>query len=215
LVGAVKAILSDHGSQFTSKKWQETLKTRGIIPIHSSVYHPQSNPTERVNKEIGKICRIECHDKHTRWPQVVQLIEDCLNYSVHGTTGEIPHEVMFGEKVTSLLEKIVEFPRRREYNHGKKLELVAERLESKAERRKRKHEEKNKIISYQEGELVLVRTHHLSDKLTKKIKKFFLLYEGPFEVKEVKLENAYVVVDPETKEKVGTYNVTELKKFLQ
>jgi len=212
LVGDIKSILSDRGTQFTSKLWQNEMKKRGIMPIHSSVYHPQSNPTERTNKEIGKICRMMCHEKHTRWTDIVQLVEDCLNLSKHGTTEEIPFEMMFGERVKDMLERVVTFPMTRSFDHKKKLELVAERLKSKAEKRKNKHDRGHRFVKYQVGDLVLVRTHHLSDLLGKKIKKFFLLYEGPYRVKEIKMENAYVLVD-ETNNEKGTYNTTQLKKY--
>ena len=45
--GKPKAILSDHGTQFTSEKWINKLKGEGINPIFSFIRHPQSNPVER------------------------------------------------------------------------------------------------------------------------------------------------------------------------
>ena len=41
-VGKPKVILSDHGPQFISSKWRQTLGWEGIIPKHTAVYHPQS-----------------------------------------------------------------------------------------------------------------------------------------------------------------------------
>ena len=43
-------ILSDHGTQFTSKKWVETLRRENIKTIYSSIRHPQSNPDERIHR---------------------------------------------------------------------------------------------------------------------------------------------------------------------
>lgn len=43
------------------------------------------------------------------------------------------------------------------------------------------------------------------------IRMCFLLYTGPFEVKEVKFEeNVYVVIDPKTRIIQGTYNINQL-----
>jgi hypothetical protein len=50
----VKAVLSDHGTQFQSRQWQDTLRSWGIRPTFSTIRHPQSNPTERVMKELSK-----------------------------------------------------------------------------------------------------------------------------------------------------------------
>uniref|UniRef100_A0A1B6HNZ1 Integrase catalytic domain-containing protein n=1 Tax=Homalodisca liturata TaxID=320908 RepID=A0A1B6HNZ1_9HEMI len=213
-VGEIGSVLSDHGSQFTSNLWYNTLRDLNIKTIHSSVWHPASNPVERANKEITKICRIYCHEKHTKWPLVLNFIEKCLNHSVHETTEEIPFELMFGRKDRNFLQDMVQFPKEKRMlaDYPGKIRLVKDRLVSKGEKRKRKFDNKVKPIRFSIGDEVLVKTHYLSDKLDKKIKKFFLLYEGPYRVSQIKLENAYVVVN-EDGGVIGTFNVTQLKKF--
>lgn len=49
--------------------------------------------------------------------------------------------------------------------------------------------------------------------LTSRRKKFFLLYEGPYEIVEIKMDNAYVLKDPQTHEVIGTQNATNLKRY--
>ena len=58
-----------------------------------------------------------------------------------------------------------------------------------------------------------MRRHDLSSAQDKEIKKFFLLYEGPYEVIEVKMKNSYVLQNRETREIVGTHNATNLKLY--
>lgn len=58
--GKPKRILSDNGTQFTSNKWISPLKEMGIEVLFSSIRHPQSNPTERVMREIGRLFRNLC-----------------------------------------------------------------------------------------------------------------------------------------------------------
>ena len=91
--------------------------------------------------------------------------------------------------------------------------IAKERLLSKAEQRKRRHDRNLTPIQYEVGQLVLIKNHDQSSALNKEIKKFFLLYDGPYEVSEEKMENAYVLVDLQTREIKGTYNVTQLKKY--
>ena len=43
--------------------------------------------------------------------------------------------------------------------------------------------------------------------------RFFLLHDGTYEVSEVKMENAYVLIDLQTQEIKGTCNVTQLKRY--
>ncbi|CAB0035279.1 unnamed protein product [Trichogramma brassicae] len=44
--GFPQAILTDNGTQFSSKKWTETLQRWQITPWTTAVYHPRANPTE-------------------------------------------------------------------------------------------------------------------------------------------------------------------------
>jgi hypothetical protein len=56
LHGVSKTVVSDHGSQFVSKFWEELYKSLGTKLLHSSAYHLQTGgQTERVN-QILKIC---------------------------------------------------------------------------------------------------------------------------------------------------------------
>jgi hypothetical protein len=63
----VKAVLSDHGTQFQSRQWQDTLRSWGIRPTFSTIRHPQSNPTERVMKELSRLFRTYCSRSHAGW----------------------------------------------------------------------------------------------------------------------------------------------------
>jgi hypothetical protein len=60
----IKVILSDHGTQFQSRLWQDTLRQWGITHTMSSIRHPQSNLWERVIKELARLFRAYCHNAH-------------------------------------------------------------------------------------------------------------------------------------------------------
>jgi len=68
IVGKPEAIQTDNGTQFTAKLWKDTLKRNNIKIIYLTKYHPQSNPVERYNREIGRLLRTYCHDQHRKWP---------------------------------------------------------------------------------------------------------------------------------------------------
>ena len=72
---------------------------------------------------------------------------------------------------------------------------------------------KGKCVKYEIGQLVLVKRLDLSNAQDKEIKKFFLLYEGPYEIIEIKMNNSYVLQNRETREIVGTQNATNLKLY--
>ena len=89
-VGKRKVILSDHGPQFISGRWCQTLGWEGITPKHMAVYHPQSNQVERVMREQGRIFRAYCHAKHSESPLYVKRVENWLNSTTHESTGYTP-----------------------------------------------------------------------------------------------------------------------------
>ena len=73
--------------------------------------------------------------------------------------------------------------------------------------------DRGKCTKYEIGQRVLVRRHDLSSAQDKEIKKFFLLYEGPYEIIDIKMGNAYVLQNQVTREIVGTQNATNLKLY--
>lgn len=213
-VGKPQVVLSDHGTQFTSQLWRQRLEQSGMIAKFTSVYHPQSNMAERVMRELGRMFRTYCHAKHTTWPSYVSRIEGWINHSTHESTGFTPLDLMKGRRPPRSFQKHCRYPPRTEMSRQEKLVLAEERLLSKAQQRKIRHDRAvRNPVRYQPGQLVLLKTHPQSSALDKEIKKFFLLYSGPYEVVDSKLENAYILADPKTKVIKGTYNVNQLKIY--
>ena len=163
------------------------------------MYHPQSNQAERVMREIGRIFRAYCHAKHSEWPLYVRKVENWLNSTTHESTGYTPHELVKGTRPPRILEQLFDYPEESERTDVSiKIRLANENLLSKGERRKHRHDTKGRWVKYEIGQLVLVRRHDLSSAQEKEIKKFFLLYEGPYEIVGIKMKNSYVLQDMDT-----------------
>jgi hypothetical protein len=62
--------------------WKNTLEELGITVKYSPIRHPESNPAERVMKELGKFFKIYCCQTHKKWPEFVSHIQNWLNQSV-------------------------------------------------------------------------------------------------------------------------------------
>ena len=114
--GKPRRILSDNGTQFTSPRWRARLEGEGIRVVFSSVCHPQSNPTERVMREINRLLRTFCQSNHTSWPNHIKKVEHLLNITTHYSTGCSPHELHFGESIRDDVEKLIKFPERQGLN---------------------------------------------------------------------------------------------------
>ena len=87
--------MTDHGTQFTSKKWTEKLIDNGIKPIFLSVRHPQSNIVERIHRELGRFFRVYMQHAHKGWAKYTEVITKIMNETHHDTTGYTPIELHF------------------------------------------------------------------------------------------------------------------------
>jgi len=74
-IGLFKKILTDNGTQFTSDKWNKIMQGLKITNLHTTIYHPESNPVERANREIGRLLRTYCHKQHTNWLKWLDNVE--------------------------------------------------------------------------------------------------------------------------------------------
>ncbi|KAK3513180.1 hypothetical protein QTP70_009773 [Hemibagrus guttatus] len=68
--GLPEDIVSDQGSQFTSRVWRSLCEQLGISVNLNSGYHPQSNgQVEHLNQEIGRFLRSYCSREQQRWSE--------------------------------------------------------------------------------------------------------------------------------------------------
>ena len=211
--GKPNRILSDNGSQFASNKWKNELESKGIKPVYSSIRHPQSNPTERVMRELGRMFRTFCKNTHTEWAVHLKNIEMLLNVTTHYSTAFTPHQLHFGVPVKSEIEKLINFPEKHVIDHDYIITLARENIIKNFNLRKNK--QKPSKISLNIGDKVLLRVRHLSNAIDKVTKKFFHLYEGPYTISELKGPNAFVLTD-ESKQPpivIGTYSRANLRKY--
>lgn len=87
-----------------------------------------------------------------------------------------------------------------------------------ASSKKERHDNKIKPVVFKVKDLVLVKKNMLSSTIKGVIKKVFSLFnsyfkEGHIGVREIKLNNAYVLEDPNTREKKITHNIVNLKPY--
>jgi hypothetical protein len=76
LHGIPKTIISDQGSQFVARFWEQLHSSLETHLIHSSAYHPQTDgQTERVNQILEDMLRVyvmeyqESWDKNLPWAE--------------------------------------------------------------------------------------------------------------------------------------------------
>ncbi|KAI3376844.1 hypothetical protein L3Q82_000417 [Scortum barcoo] len=91
--GVPTFILSDQGPQFVSSVFEETCKQWNLKQKRTSPYHPQTNLTERVNRNVKAMIASYVEEKHKNWDKYIPEFRFALNSAVHESTGVTPAEL--------------------------------------------------------------------------------------------------------------------------
>jgi transposase InsO family protein len=92
-------ILSDNGPQFISKEFSSLLDRYKTKHWTNAVYHPQNNPTERVNQVIENSIRCYVGDDHRNWDRELKKVITAINTSCHESTKFSPFFINFGRSL--------------------------------------------------------------------------------------------------------------------
>jgi len=191
--GAPKYILSDNATNFRGKYLAKLCKTWNTKHKYTSTYHPQSNIAERVNRNIRAILSSYIAEKHTKWDEYLATTAFALRTAVSDTTGFSPSFLNLGRELNlpfdrNLSHDANEFASRKEYNielitklqnaYSKALKAIQKSHISQA----KYYNEKHKPMTFKVDDLVLLKSHYLSDKSKRFTKKFAYRWTGPYKV---------------------------------
>jgi hypothetical protein len=94
--GTPKKVISDRGTQFTSKFMGQVSKRLGINWSMSTAYHPRTDgQTERINQEVEQYLRLFTSYRQNDWVDWLPIAEFAHNNSVT-VTGHSPFKVLYG-----------------------------------------------------------------------------------------------------------------------
>jgi hypothetical protein len=210
-----ETILSDHGTQYTSRKWTDGLKQLGINVRFTPIRNPQSNPVERFMREIGKACRIYCADNHRKWPELIPHLESWINETVSEATGFTPRELMYGGVAPRLFSELLPTSPEEDtepLTSEQKAAQVFARLKKRAEKRERREKRGLRKWDPRLGEEVLVEACRLSDANRGLTHKFARPYEGPFSISRIVSPAIFEITDSTGRIR-GMFSKGALKKF--
>lgn len=212
-VGKPEKIISDNGSQFTSRKFKDTLETLGIKVRNISLFHPQSNPSERYIQNVKQALKIYCNSKHDQWPEIIPYAEQQINVTVNHLPNQIPYELMFEKQLTYEEKQIINFPQQHNnFNINVLNETVRVHVKKETQRRITKF--KNKQVKEKEfkiGDKVLIRTHFLSSKVNKIASKLMHIFAGPYTIIDKVGHSAYKI--QLNRNKTAIYNTSLMRPY--
>jgi hypothetical protein len=98
LHGLPTEIISDRGTQFTSKFWQAVCAELSITTKLSTAFHPETDgQTERVNRELEEVLRAMVAPTQDDWDTKLSLAEFAINNAWHESVGHTPFFLNYGQ----------------------------------------------------------------------------------------------------------------------
>jgi hypothetical protein len=99
LHGVLKMIISDRGSQFVARFWEQLHASLGTHLIHNSAYHPQMDgQTERDNQILEDMLRACVMEYPGSWDKNLPWVEFSYNNSYQESLKMAPFEALYGRQ---------------------------------------------------------------------------------------------------------------------
>lgn len=99
--GCPKTIISDNGSQFTSKEFTGLLSELGIQHQRTPPYSPQCNPVERANRVVKTMISQYITGQHKTWDRYLPELNFAINSARHESTKFSPAYLNYGREMSA------------------------------------------------------------------------------------------------------------------
>lgn len=216
-----ETVYTDNASQFKSKLFQDFLEMYGVRHLTPPSYSPQSNASERLNKEIVYGINMQLENDQTKWVESLNKIAFSLRSTVHQTIGYSPHYALFGQdmichgssyKLLKQLDALAENDLQVQY-HPDKMSKLHENLMDNIQKAHGKFEKhynlRSRVRTFTPGQTVYRRLFHLSD-ASKSFNSKLAPKFAKCKVKSKVSDNRYLLEDLKGKE-LGTFHTKDIK----
>lgn len=192
--GSPRFIITDNGVQFKSREFRNLMSSYGVKVRHTANFHCQSNPSERVNRNVNTMLRCYVSDNHKLWDRHLHKIAFALRTQVHEATKHTPYYLNFGREARTIdkLAESVDPPdshellvrdsdiRDRRHDYQKLYEEVKSRLVKAASKYKSHYDLRRRDLQFEPGDRVWRRNFTLSSAPDSYAAKLGPRFLGPF-----------------------------------
>ncbi|XP_064467809.1 uncharacterized protein LOC135378652 [Ornithodoros turicata] len=218
-------LITDNASYFTSKVFVDTCSALSIRHKKTSPYHPQANITERVNRNI-KMMMVTLTSRHKDWDARLTEIGFATRTTENRSTGFTPAYLSFGREIVFPLENTLrtlrEQPRRPYARYAEDIRnrlstavrCARENLEVARLEQASQYNKGRRQVTYRVGDLVLRRTHPLSDAAKGFAASLADRWDGPYRVSAQLTPVTYRLERCSTSEESDPVHITDLKEFI-
>ncbi|KAG7305634.1 hypothetical protein JYU34_009728 [Plutella xylostella] len=223
IFGVPKVIICDNGKQFVAEQFQDLSRNYGAEIMYTPYYHPQANPTERVNKVIGSAIASYVQDNHKDWDKYISHIGHAIRTAVHEVTGKTPSYLFFGRETSVISHQGKSFVKdpltfdRSKYEENLKIRQeiykdVQHRLKASYEVNKERYNSRRRVTQYQVGDIVWKKTKYLSNKSKNFMAKLAPKFEKAVITEKVS-SDVYMLKSLRGKD-LGKWHSVDLKRFV-
>lgn len=227
--GAPNKILSDNGSQFISSLWKETCKLFQIVPKYTSLYHPQTNITERVNRVLGEMLSIYVGNCHRDWDKPLPFVQMAVNNVVHTSTGFSPFFLAHGREQRlpweidhEFSESLLTHTASRDYiqqglqEHQRSIDIAKDMMSLAQEKQKKFYDQHYDPLNldFTTNQLVWKLGHAQSNAALGYSKKFAPKWEGPYQIVRKISHNTYELKELISGRPGGNWHSHQLKMYV-
>lgn len=220
--GSPRAIIVDNGKQFKSKEFGNLMASYKVQIKFTALYHPQANPSERVNRVLKTMLRCYVSENHRDWDLNLGRVGYAVRASQHEVTGFTPNFVVFGREVQIkhseevLDQEPIVFARnkqvlqRRAVGFQRLFEDIRSRLKNAYEQSRSNYDLRRRDDQFQVNQLVWRRNHVLSDASKYFTAKLAPRYVGPFRISK-RLSPWTYELEGKNGEAQGVWHAKDLK----
>ncbi|KAI5742525.1 hypothetical protein M8J77_005027 [Diaphorina citri] len=225
--GAPRSVVSDNGRSFISQEFESFLLSVGVRHRLTPPYCPQSNLTERRNRDVKIMIQAYIDQKQRQWDQYLPEFSFALNTSLHQSTGYTPAILTYGRELRrpAVLRDQLEADGEHQYESTAPAERVCrtQRLEElyelvrrnqeKASLSQKKYYDRNHTqVTYSIGDRVLRTNFKLSSAPQHYSARLDTKWIGPF---VIKCQVSPVIYELETDQgdPAGRWHVKHLRPY--
>jgi hypothetical protein len=217
--GVPMKILTDRGSQFTSKLLKELFRLMKIKKMETTAYHPQCDGlVERMNGTLKQLLQMHCDTEKRDWDDWIPLALFAYRRTKHPVTGHSPFFLVHGREpnvpidtiINMKIDENVNLPR---YTRDLILRLQEAFKSADAQINKKKEEQQEQYNRRREDEEFSVGDWILVERIAKPgDDKFKQPFEGPFKIRKKLSALNYRLEDIHGNKIDKTFNIVQLKK---
>ena len=220
-VGVPREILTDQGSNFTSRLLTELYRLLHVHPIRTSPYHPQTDGlVERFNQTLKAMLRKSAQTEGKDWDKLLPFMLFAYREVPQASTGFSPFELLYGRAVRGPLdilresweaekrsdESVVSYMLLLREKLEKMSQLARSNLQSAQSAQKAWYDRTARERSFQVGDQVLILLPTSTNKLVAE-------WQGPYRIIKRVGEVDYVVHMHDRRKKSRLFHVNMLRKW--